>query len=316
MKLIFCSDPLTPRKPDADYAREVAAVESLGLSYAVIDYEALVNAQDAAQAVRRVREEAELTSGIYRGWMLRPTQYSELFNALMGRGIQLINSPAAYQHCHYLPEWYPALQAWTAQSVWLPYSGDVNHIPFDEIMQHLEVFGAAPIIVKDYVKSRKHEWAEACFIPSAADRAAVERVVRRFVELQDESLNEGLVFREFIEFEPLTTHSKSGMPLIQEHRIFFWHHQPIFVAEYWEEGNYSVDALPLDQFCNAAQAVQSDFFTMDVAKRRDGNWSIIELGDAQVAGLPLHADVSGFYEALINHKFVSNTDENKYQSSQ
>jgi hypothetical protein len=40
---------------------------------------------------------------------------------------------------------------------------------------------------------------------------------------------------------------------------------------------------------------------MDIAKRRDGDWLIVELGDAQVAGLPAHADVDAFYEALKTH---------------
>ena len=37
---------------------------------------------------------------------------------------------------------------------------------------------------------------------------------------------------------------------------------------------------------------------MDVAQRRDGEWLIVELGDAQVAGLPERADVRAFHQAL------------------
>src|SRR5450432_3294033 len=66
----------------------------------------------------------------------------------------------------------------------------------DEVMALLRPFGEKPIIVKDYVKSRKHEWNEACYIPCASDRQAVERVVMGFLHLQGEDLNEGLVFRE------------------------------------------------------------------------------------------------------------------------
>ena len=83
-------------------------------------------------------------------------------------------------------------------------------------------------MLKDFVKSRKHEWAEACFIPSASDRASVERVVRRFLELQDDDLSEGLVFREFVEFEPLGRHPKSGMPLDQGVPPVLPRRQPIF----------------------------------------------------------------------------------------
>jgi len=44
--------------------------------------------------------------------------------------------------------------------------------------------------------------------------------------------------------------------------------------------------------------VKSRFFTMDIAKRNDGEWAIVELGDAQVAGLPDTADVHKFYQVL------------------
>jgi hypothetical protein len=97
------------------------------------------------------------------------------------------------------------------RSVWL--TGDLD---IDRIMGVLIPFGDGPIIVKDFVKSRKHEWTDACFIPSAADRSAVERVVNRFLELQGEELAGGLVFREFIEFRPVGTHSRSRMPLTEE----------------------------------------------------------------------------------------------------
>jgi ATP-grasp domain, R2K clade family 3 len=44
--------------------------------------------------------------------------------------------------------------------------------------------------------------------------------------------------------------------------------------------------------------VQSRLFTMDVAKRRGGDWLIVELGDRQVAGLLDETDVRALYTAL------------------
>jgi ATP-grasp domain, R2K clade family 3 len=82
------------------------------------------------------------------------------------------------------------------------------------------------------VKSRKHPWASACYIHSAADSAAVERVVRRFLELQGDDLNEGLVFRAFVSLEPLAIHARSAMPLTKEWRIFLLDGAPILTAEY------------------------------------------------------------------------------------
>jgi hypothetical protein len=92
--------------------------------------------------------------------------------------------------CHYLPQSYAAIAEHTPRSVWLPIMPGVD-ADKDRVMNLLRPFGDAPALVKDYVKSRKHEWAEACHIPSAADRVAVEGVVRRFLELQAEDLAGG-----------------------------------------------------------------------------------------------------------------------------
>jgi hypothetical protein len=38
---------------------------------------------------------------------------------------------------------------------------------------------------------------------------------------------------------------------------------------------------------------------MDIAKRKDREWIIVELGDGQVAGLPENVETMEFYEALF-----------------
>ncbi|MEP7037033.1 MAG: ATP-grasp domain-containing protein [Acidobacteriota bacterium] len=173
-----------------------------------------------------------------------------------------------------------------------------SEIDFDEVMSEISVFGDNPLILKDFVKSRKHEWNEACFIPSASNRQEVERVVNKFIELQGEDLNEGLVFREFIEFQPLVAHSKSKMPLTKEFRLFFLDGELFDYFNYWEEGDYGEIKPPEHIFSDVAGKIQSRFFTMDIAQTISGEWLIVELGDGQVAGLPDNADVENFYRKL------------------
>jgi len=301
MLILFCDDTADTRQPDEAYQPEAAAADGLRIPYALVSFEALVKDQDAVKAVRRVPQHDPPVLALYRGWMLRPEQYGHLYQALLGRGLRLINDPAAYRHCHHLPESYSAIEQHTPRSVWLRTGADLS---MDTIMDLLRPFGSAPIVLKDFVKSRKHEWHEACFIPSAADRGQVERVVKRFLELQEDDLNEGLVFREFVEFEPLTHHSKSGMPLTKEFRLFFLDGKLVFWTNYWEEGDYAGLMPAVDQFLEVAGKVQSRFFTMDVAKRKDGEWVIVELGDGQVAGLPDNADVRLFYRSLQDYCWV------------
>ena len=72
MELLFCADPLEPRKPDPAFAEEVSAAESLGIEYSLVRYEALVYDRDPAAAVRGVPARVDARPTIYRGWMLRP----------------------------------------------------------------------------------------------------------------------------------------------------------------------------------------------------------------------------------------------------
>lgn len=280
--MLFCGDPTNPRQVDSLYDAEYAAVQEVGIQVDLISFESLVYERDADWAVRRVHAADEATLGVYRGWMLRPEQYSALYAALEARGVQLINGRDAYTLCLHLPNWYPTLEAWTPKSVWLRADGDVTA---DQLASALRPFDGGPVIVKDFVKSQKHHWDEACFIPSSADLANVERVVRRFLELQEPDLNEGLVFRAFEQFVPLMSHSRSGMPLTREYRLFLLDGEPILTSEYWEEGNYEGAAPPLDELRQVASGIESRFFIMDVAQRQDGRWRVVELGDGQVAGL-------------------------------
>ena len=293
MLFVLCRDPLEPARPDRSFQAEVAAIERLGQPYVLVDHDALVRGDDPARVVRRVPEQPEPVTAVYRGWMMTPSQYRVLYEALAVRNIYLINDPDQYRHCHHLPECYPIIERLTPRSVWL-----TDDLGIDQIMGVLTLFGDRPVIVKDYVKSRKHEWNDACFIPSASDRDAVARVVGRFLELQGDDLNEGLVFREFVEFRPVGVHPKSRMPLTEEYRIFWLDAQPVFCSAYWEGGKYYMTYPPLELFAETAAAVRSRFFTMDVARRVDGDWMIVELGDGQVSGLPREDDAGPFYELL------------------
>jgi hypothetical protein len=293
MHLIYCCDPINPLQPDPLYQDEVEAAKQVGLNISLISYEALVHENNASKAVARVPEVQD--TGIYRGWMLKPEQYRRLYEALLSRGIHLTNDPTAYKHCHYLPESYSIIEACTPKSVWLPITLPVD---FERVMDVLRPFGPTPVIVKDYVKSQKHYWYEACYIPSAADREAVERVVSRFIQLQDDDLNEGLVFRQFVDFEPLGTNAT--MPISREFRIFFLDSIPLYSTAYWPDFSYTGEMPPMDMFTEIAHRIKSRFFTMDVAKDIDGQWMTMELGDGQVAGLPETADPVSFYKALKN----------------
>lgn len=294
MLIIFCDSGFSAKEVDYFYAEEYQVAKVQGYQTALISFEALQKNQ-LKTALKRIKPPTTLTTAIYRGWMLKPRPYRVFYAALLEKNIRLINTPEQYQFCHYLPESYSTIQDYTPLTTFKKLESPFKIANF---RQQISIFGNRPIIVKDFVKSQKHYWAEACFIPAADDEVQVTRVVEKFLELQGDDLNEGLVFREFVELEALTKHSQSGMPLTKEFRVFIKNGRIVQVFPYWDEGDYADVTPVLDHFQTVIPNIQSNFFTMDIAQQKNGDWIIVELGDGQVAGLPDNADRTLFYQSL------------------
>jgi hypothetical protein len=293
--IVFGSHPFEPRKPDPAFEAEFEAAGRCGLIRHVVSMESLFEERNPARATRWISRLEPASEALYRGWMLSKPKYAELHNALREVGISLVNSPEQYAACHYLPESYPLIQGLTPKSVWFELSGTLNEAPLREA---LAAFGRAPVIVKDYVKSQKHYWDTACFIPDASDFTHAKQVVVTFLKLQGSDLNRGLVFREFFELEGAGKHGKSGMPLSREVRLFYLRGQRLLCADYWNAAIALPSEEELRPFDAMAKEIPSNCFSMDLAKRRNGPWIVMELGDGQVAGLPEGLDPAEFFAAV------------------
>nr|BBH89699.1 hypothetical protein KTC_44500 [Thermosporothrix sp. COM3] len=110
--------------------------------------------------MRLVQEVGDEEPAVYRGWMLRPEHYGLLYMVLLEKGLRLITSPVAYRFCHMLPEYYRSIKPLTPATLWLP-----PDCPTAEIQEVVSRFGDTPLIMKDYVRSRKHEWDEPVIFP-------------------------------------------------------------------------------------------------------------------------------------------------------
>ena len=295
MRTVFCLEPFETNKADFVYESEFEAAKNVGFGVELIDFETLVRDENSVRATRFIKPFDKIEQAIYRGWMLKPNIYEKLYKALLEKNLQLINSPDEYKNCHYLSECYEFIKNDTPKTVFVNFD---ENFTIERVFETISVFEDKPVILKDFVKSRKYEWFEACFIPNASDKEKVKQTVEKFLELQGEDLNEGLAFREFVEFKSLANHSKSGMPLTKEFRLFFLNQKEVFSSAYWEEGDSSGLNFPHKLFAEVAKNVESNFFTMDIAQRENGEWLIVELGDGQVSGLPEKADVEEFYQAL------------------
>ncbi|MFI6156472.1 ATP-grasp domain-containing protein [Kitasatospora sp. NPDC051170] len=328
--ILFPADPLNPRRPDPHFAWEARLLRDLGGVHHLVDHDALLtgDAADAEEAVRRVPEG---TGPLwYRGWMLPSARYAGFAAALAARGCHLLTSPAGYRTAHELPGWYGVFEGATPPSAWIPY-GDGAAPGTQELAAAVaRLGGSGPAIVKDYVKSRKHEWHEACYVPELADLAAVGRVVGRFVELQGEFLAGGVVLRRFEEFERAgavavavvangsgggasggrgsdgsgsggsgSGGSGSGGGRAVEARVWWLDGRPILVGPHPDTPHQVVDPQ-LAGVSSLVRTLGCRFVTTDLARLADGSgWRVVEVGDGQVSDLPRGVDASGLLTSLI-----------------
>ncbi|MFI7274614.1 ATP-grasp domain-containing protein [Streptomyces sp. NPDC049879] len=272
--VLHCADPLAPRRPDPHFAAEAAASRACGARVALIDHDALL-AGDAERAVARVP--AGFGTAWYRGWMIPADRYAALDAALAGRGAALLVGPEAYRAAHELPGWYAAFEGLTPHGVWLPSAP--GEVPSAGALAALAAgLPPGPGIVKDYVKSRKHEWDEACYLPDLRDTPGVLRVVRRFVELQDDFLAGGVVLRAF---ESFTRPDGAA----HEVRVWWLDGEPVLVTPHPDSPVEAVRAPALDAVRAAVRALGPRWVTTDLALRADGAWRVVEVGDGQVSDL-------------------------------
>jgi hypothetical protein len=291
--LLVPSDPLAPRVPDEHFTREAEAARLAGMEVAVVDHDAIL-AGDVRAAVRRVPASDGERVAWYRGWMMPFAAYSRLDTELGTRGVRMVTDSTAYRSAHELPGWYSTFADLTPASVWSPW--EAGRMPTSADVGALTgVLGGGPGVVKDYVKSRKHEWHDACFVPDLADLTAATRVIRKMVELQGEDLAGGIVARAFEQF----TRDAGGHAL--EARIWWVMGTAVLITPHPDAPAGTRIDVPT-AVCGAlgasVRALGAPFVTTDLALRSDGVWRVIEVGDGQVSDLPAAENPGRLMRAL------------------
>jgi hypothetical protein len=277
--LLVPADPLRPRRPDEHFAAEAAAAKDAGLDVALIDHDALADPDGAEPAVARVPNAAG--TAVYRGWMLRADQYAALAAALQARDVTLRTSAAQYQRAHELPGWHAALSPVTPQAEWT--DGDSER----DFRLACERLGRGPAVLRDYVKSMKHHWHEAAYIPDVADHTPAWKVASRFRELRDDEFTGGFVLRRFENFTSA------------EARTWWVNGTCRLTTAHPDTPNDTPPHIDLSPFAAPIASLALPFVTADLARRTDGTWRLVELGDGQVSDRPETTDPARFLSATL-----------------
>lgn len=266
------------KKPDEDYEYEYhEAVHFPEFQMIFYHYDDFVSGEGLKFYPRFFEEGI----GIYRGWMLQPERYRELYEALLLRGLRLINSPKEYEACHEFPGAYPYIRKYTP---------GIRVFQKDEPIDWKsvkEAFGR--FMMKDYVKSVKGTDFPVFFDSSWSDEE-LEGWREKFIQMRGSLFVKGFVLKEFVDL-------KKNYGVTNEYRVFFLDGKPVSISP---NSNQKVDNRVPEELVQQLPVLPSHFYTVDFAELENGTWVVIETGDGQVSGLSPNQYVFQFYEALLS----------------
>jgi hypothetical protein len=293
MTILFPSHPLRRSAPDPDFASEAAAAQAAGLDTEYFSLECL-RAGDLSGAFGRCNSAPSPGEPlVHRGWMMCGELYGQLHRSMVELGFRPVTDPDQYAEAHYLPNAYPHLLGDTAESVW------ITGRNIDDAWNAYQQLSAHDCLVKDFVKSAKHRWVEACFIPAGTERGRFEEIMAAFLQARGNLFEKGIVFRRFhllVELE----RDLRGQPVNEEYRMFFWGGRLLAAAPAVREPGPLVQ---LPRWQELVRRFRSHFMTMDVARTATGDWLVIEVGDGGVSGLPFSIEAAEFFQSMARQGF-------------
>lgn len=128
----------------------------------------------------------------------------------------------------------------------------------------------------------------APFRPVALRSTAAGCVLARFVELRGADIQGGFVFRAFESF------------VGPEVRTWWLEEQCFLISPHPDRPDQLVDeSVPISQLATTVARLACPFATVDLARRADGVWQVVEVGDGQVSDRPLTVPASALITPLF-----------------
>lgn len=202
-------------------------------------------------------------------------------------GGKLINSYTNHRYVADIANWYPDLEEYTFKT-WFR----LEDVPKD----------GGPFILKGETNSKKFQWQSHCYAQNFKEASEV------YQRLYQDSLisQQNIVIRQF---EPLKKLADAvvGPPVSEEYRFFVLDGHVICGAFYWStaaddlEVIPSADNVPKDYLENIIDIVAQKirFFVVDVARKENGDWVVVELNDGCQSGLSCNT-ADDLYAGLKN----------------
>lgn len=200
-----------------------------------------------------------------------------LFEEIETLGSWSFNTLSQVEYIEDARQWYKDLKDLTPRSWFNLAEAKANH--------------NGPFFVKGITNSVKDNWNQFSY----ADN--VKELDELALRLKDDPLlsSQELFIREYVPLNYKHTNPETGAPLAEEYRVFVCDNQILSKGTYIANPEHSkllpenVDPYSIpDEFLTEAVnriGTKANFYALDVAKTKAGDWAVIELNDASQTGL-------------------------------
>jgi len=244
LHFLYPSDPFQPKEADEIFKGQLEATKAKGLGTSLFSVEELQMGNFKLRGP--IPENATV---VYRGWMLNGQEYHRLSDFIASRKATPLTAPDVYLSCHHLPNWYPLVTDFTAETKVYPKDAD--------LAKELRALGWEKFFIKDYVKSLKTSVGSVVSRPEEVSTVVVE------MEKFRGTIEGGICVRRFESYAEGS-----------ERRFFVLNGKP-------HAAGGSIPTVVEE----CARRLRSPLFSVDVAVREDNVERIVEIGDGQVSDL-------------------------------
>jgi hypothetical protein len=231
----------------------------------------------AENALWHIPTQDKQRSGIWVGYIPEIERYEAIYHAALAKGIKLLNTPLEHQKSIEFDLFYPCLQELTPESIVMTST--------DKCLEAGRLLGF-PIFVKGAVQSRKRQGWKSCV---ANNEDELVKLTEWLLTLKYGSRGRAIA-RKLVKLRHQRL-APDGFPMGREFRCFLYNHQILEYGYYWpgqddlshltkEEEN-----LVLNLAIIASQRLGVPYVAFDIGQLESGEWIVIEVSDAQFAGL-------------------------------
>ena len=187
-------------------------------------------------------------------------------------GASVINSYAQHRFIANISNWYPVLEGLTPET-WF----DLNFVN-----------KPGPYVLKGETNSKRQKWSTHMYA------AAISAARSVYANLMSDDLisSQGICIRQFVELEKFGE-QVTGLAIANEYRFFVCDGQVLGGGYYWSSCVDDLGFMPNhkdvpEDFLNEVIGLigsSARFYALDVAKTKDGKWTVIELNDGSMSGM-------------------------------